>query len=363
VGFGEIISSGRASFARARREHGSLDVLVRAIRHYGKVDATQLSGSVTYFAFLSFFPLLAVAFAVVGIVITVVPNAGEMVTDALSSYLPGLVGTGPGKINAEQIASAKAGVGIVGFLTLLYSAAGMASAMRKALARVFQVPQREQRNMVFGKLFDLATIALVGIILVVSVSASAVVTSQTGRLLRAVGIEHSPVLRWALTLLGVALGVAASALMLFVLYRLLPDTHLPRRSLWTGAVIAAFGLEVLKLLATYVIARVTGNPLYGTFAIVVALLVWINYFARLAMLGAAVAVARNRLSERDLLAAEAFTVRAHELSRTPVGARRVLTGLVAAVTLLAFVGRRAARPRRAAPAQVTAASSRDVRGG
>lgn len=344
MGIGEIVASGRVSFTQARRRWGTLDVVVRALTHYGRVDSTQLSGSITYFGFLSFFPLLAVAFAVVGIVITAVPGAGQMVTDALSSFLPGLVGTGSGQINAQQIASAKAGVGIIGFLTLLYSASRMASAMRKALQRVFDVPPRERRNFLLGKAFDLLTIGVVGIILVISVSASATVTSQAGRLLAAVGIEHSVLLRVLLSVLGLALGVAASALMLFVLYWALPDAHLPRRCLWTGALVAAVGLEVLKLAATFVIARVTGNPLYGTFAIVVALLVWINYFARLALFGASVAVASNRLSERDLVAADGFALRAALLGDQPVGAARVLArgaGMLALVTLLLRRSKRA----------------------
>jgi membrane protein len=219
----------------------------------------------------------------------------------------------------------------------------MASTMRSALSHIFGVPRRERRNFALGKLFDLATIAVVGVIMVVSVSLSAAVTSQTGRLLRAIGIEHSPVLRVLLSALGVLLGVATSSLMLFVLYRVLPDSHLPSRNLWAGALVAAFGLELLKLLATFVIARVTSNPLYGTFAIVVALLVWINYFARLAMLGAAVAVTRNRLTERDLVASEAFAARAGQLARTPIGVRRVASGLLAAIMLLVVVGRRSVR--------------------
>ena len=43
---------------------------------------------------------------------------------------------------------------------------------------------------------------------------------------------------------------------------------------------------MLKLLATFVIGSTIDNPIYGPFALVIALLVWISYFARLTMLGA-----------------------------------------------------------------------------
>ena len=45
--------------------------------HYGEVRASQQAGAVTYFAFLSFFPILALAFFVVGQIAKVYPDAQD----------------------------------------------------------------------------------------------------------------------------------------------------------------------------------------------------------------------------------------------------------------------------------------------
>ena len=45
--------------------------------HYGAVKAGQQAGAVTYFAFLSFFPILALAFFAVGLVAEVLPERRE----------------------------------------------------------------------------------------------------------------------------------------------------------------------------------------------------------------------------------------------------------------------------------------------
>ena len=45
--------------------------------HYGAVKAGQQAGAVTYFAFLSFFPILALAFFVVGWIAKVYPDAQD----------------------------------------------------------------------------------------------------------------------------------------------------------------------------------------------------------------------------------------------------------------------------------------------
>ena len=48
----------------------------------------------TYFGFLSVFPVLALAFFVVGWVAKVYPDAQDTLVDLIKSMFPGLIGTG-----------------------------------------------------------------------------------------------------------------------------------------------------------------------------------------------------------------------------------------------------------------------------
>ena len=139
MAMGDVVTRAKQTLARARHRWNWLDVLVRAYEHFTGINAAQLGGSITYFGFLSFFPLIAVAFSVVGFVVVAVPTAPELVNNALANALPGLVG-GHNGIDAQSIASARTGVGIIGFVTLLYSASGIASNVRSALDQVFVVP-------------------------------------------------------------------------------------------------------------------------------------------------------------------------------------------------------------------------------
>ena len=45
-----------------------MDHLLRTQEHYSSVKGGQQAGAVTYFGFLSFFPILALAFAAVGLI-------------------------------------------------------------------------------------------------------------------------------------------------------------------------------------------------------------------------------------------------------------------------------------------------------
>lgn len=96
--------------------------LVRAFSRYQSDTGDRLAAAVTYFG-LSFFPLIALAFAVLGYLVAYQPTIRDQVTSQLTQNFPGLIG-GPNGINVDQIAAAKAGAGIIGLLGLLYSGLG-----------------------------------------------------------------------------------------------------------------------------------------------------------------------------------------------------------------------------------------------
>lgn len=277
-----------------------LDQAIRAFTYYGEVLGDQLAAGVAYFAFLSFFPLVALAYAAVGYLVDYIPAAESAVTDALSAFLPGMIGDGSGQINVDDIASQKAGVGLVGLVGLLYTGLGWISALRTSLQGVVSGGLvQEKRNFVVGKAMDLLVLAFVGTIALVSVTLGTTVTWASVGLVSWLGLADVPGVGPLLWVLGLLVGIAASTVAFFATYRLLPKDPPSAPSLWRGALVAAIGFELLRQLAGLVIGQVTGNVLYGAFAVVIALLVWMNYTGRLAVLGAAWAVTRDRPSGQE----------------------------------------------------------------
>jgi membrane protein len=107
------------------------------------------------------------------------------------------------------------------------------------------------------------------------------------------------------------------------MYRLLGAPDLSAKPLWQGALLGAIGFELLKLLVVNVLGAVGGSP-FAPLAIAITLVVWINYFSRLVMYGAAWAMTSQHSAEAlalraarqltaDQLAAEG------EQATTPVG--------------------------------------------
>ncbi len=286
------LARGKAALRRARSRSPLADHLVRMQEHYGEVNGAAQAGAVTYYAFLSFFPILAIAFFAVGYLVRIFPHAQETLVEAIQEVLPGIVTEAPpaaakaaGQISITSIESAATAVGIIGLIGVLYAGLSWLSGMRAALQSVFEMPRSQHPNFVIGKLRDLVTLVIIGITLMLSVTVTAAVVGFSDRLLDLVHAGHE--LSWLVQVLGVAVGLGTNTLLFYVLFRLLARPGEPPRALWQGALLGGLGFEALKLASSYLLRLTHQQPAFQAFGIALVLLIWINYFSRIVMYAAA----------------------------------------------------------------------------
>jgi membrane protein len=279
----------KARVQAARERFPFLDHLFLMVAHYNKIEGNVLAGAATYFGFLSFFPILALAFAVVGYVSVAYPDAAvrENLVTAIEQIFPGIVSSSDaeGTISLTDIEDSKAAAGIIGFVGVLYSGLNWISGLRTALQDAFEIPRDQKGNFFVGKGIDLLALTVIGAILIVSVGIAGVVRGLADTMLGWVGLTDTligPPLIW---MLAVVLGVASSTVLFFVMYKLLGRPSLPAKALWQGAVFGAVGFEALKLILVNVLGGVGGSA-FAPLAIAITLVVWINYFSRLIVYGA-----------------------------------------------------------------------------
>ncbi|WP_432476869.1 YihY/virulence factor BrkB family protein [Nocardioides sp. GXQ0305] len=303
-----------------RQRRPFVDHVFRMVEHYGTVKGNLQAGAVTYFAFLSFFPVLALGFLVVGRLAVVFPNADDALSDALESMLPGIFGTDEGELSAETFQQDGTGLlAIVSVLGLLYAGLGWLSAMREALIVMFEMPAPEQPNFVLGKLRDLLSLVIIGVTLILSVAVAGFVSGFAADILGWLGLGEE--LAWALQLLSVALGFGANLLLFFILFKLLARPSTPTGSLWAGALLGGIGFELLKRLSFLLLEATQNSPAFQVFGIALILLVWIYYFSRIVMYAAAwahTAAAARAQREHDALHADRSELQMRELAEVPL---------------------------------------------
>jgi membrane protein len=258
------------------------DHLARAGARYERQRGGSLAGAATFFGFLAFFPLLALAFSIAGYAAAISPDAQNWLRTGINDVLPSLASQLP----IDSIARAKSGAGVVGLVGLLLSGLGGVGALRDGLRAIFEAGS-DTTIFVVRRLKDTAVLIALGLCLVASVAASTTALAATRRALSWVGLSDSAPAGALLRVCAVAVAVIFNMIMFGVIFSRLSGARLPRERLLIGALFGAVAFEVLKLGGVYLIGRTTRNPVYASFAVMVGLLVWINLVARVTFFAAA----------------------------------------------------------------------------
>ncbi|MCZ2816329.1 YihY/virulence factor BrkB family protein [Modestobacter sp. VKM Ac-2984] len=279
----DVLERAKTAFAEQRSRRRWLDHLVGMVEHYNGMLGKDLAGAVSYFGFLSLFPLIAIPYAALDFF----PEVRELFTSWLAGNLPGL--TGPGGLDLAAVAaggSDRLAASLAGAAGLVYSGLGVLSALRTSLRRMWAVAPRDA-NIVVKKTSDLLGLLLLGTTLLLATATSSLTTAFTDQVLELLGVATSTAAAVGVQLLAISLAVLVDTAVLLVVFARLPGHRMPWRNTWTGALLGAVGIEVLKQLATVFLSGTSNNPVYGAFTAVVTVLVWINLVCRVVMYAAA----------------------------------------------------------------------------
>lgn len=244
---------------------------VAVVARFGAVQGGPLASNITLAAFLSLFPLILVAIAVVGLVANQA-DVAKSVTDQLS--LKGDTANFVTK-TLDSASKSKRAASIVGLAGLTWSGLGLVGAMETAFGAVWQAEGRGLKERGYAVLW------LVGASLLFVASVAATSVS---------GLLPAP-LTW-LSLLPTM--VVDTALWLWTFNTLTSRPGLPWRAHLPGAILGAVGLELLKIAGGVYVPRLVANSsaLYGTLGVVFALLAWLALFGRLCLYSACLNVVR-----------------------------------------------------------------------
>jgi membrane protein len=305
---------------RLQRRHGVLGFSYAVVKKYGDDAGAREAALITYYGFLSIFPLLLLGVAVLSRVLASHPDLRERLIAAVVP--PALRSTVEHSLATLPTSTIPLAVGLVG---LLLSGTGVVFSIYQTLNHVAAVPYRFRAG--FVARYVRAVVVLVTLLLGgLAVGALTVV---------ATALPGQPGVQRAAAVLGSAL-VAFSVLLLTA--RLLLVRPAPFRALWPGALLGALVVTVVLNVGAPLLARLVtkAGPVYGSFATVAgmfALLYLIGQGLVYAAEAAAVRYARlwpravdlNRPTAAD---ARALALLSREQERIP--AARVVFHLVTA---------------------------------
>jgi YihY family inner membrane protein len=251
-----------------------------------------LTALITYYGFLSLFPLLLLLVTILGFVLEGDPDLQNRLVDSTLAEFP-IVGSQL----RENVQSLKgSGFGLaVGVVGTLYGCLGAAGATQNAFNRAWAVPRNERPNPFAQRLRSLLLLPVLGVGVIVTTALSGLTTG---------GDTFGGAPDAGLGVAAVVLATLANVALFFLAFRVLTAREVPARYLRVGAVVAGVGWQIVLLVGTYLVARLLrGAPeAYGVFGLVLGLIAWIYLLALVIVLAAEVnVVAQRRLWPRALL--------------------------------------------------------------
>lgn len=247
-----------------------VETAIRVQERFSELHGGYLASAITLAAFLSLFPLLLLATAVVGwLSLRSLDLAGSVVSQL------GLGGDAAKAVRSaiDTAAKGKGVAGPLGAVGLLWSGLGLVAAVQYAFDAVWQVSGRGVRD----KLRGLVWLGGATVVFATSFGLSAV-------------LGLAPVAG----LLTIPLALAVNVVLWTWTLKQLTGLDLPWRAHLAGAFLGAIGFEALKVLgAVYVPRAVTSSSaLYGSIGTVFATLAWLFFFGRLTVYAATLNVVR-----------------------------------------------------------------------
>ncbi len=266
------------NFVSSLRRRPFVWFVVSVVVRLGQANAGDLAAGLSYYAFLSLFPLLAGAIAVLGFFL---PSATVQtrVLQFFERYLPG----SPQIIerNIQGIVTVRGVLGIIGIAGLLWTGSVVFSGLERAINRTWGTPVR--RPFYLRKLRDIGLAAAMGLTFYLSMGLSAFTAVFPSVDVSAAG-----------SVAGVA-GRVTSLLLIFatfvLVYEYMPNTVTRWRHVWPAAAVAALIFELARTaFALYLAHFARYEVIYGSLGALAALLVWLYVSAYTVLVGAALAV-------------------------------------------------------------------------
>lgn len=277
-----------------QRRHNWLGLPIATIYKFVDDQGGYLAALITYYGFLSIFPLLLLGTSILGFALHSNPQLRAQIVGSALRDFPIVGPQLRAHAHSFQGSGAALAIGIVGSL---YGGLGVAQAAQNAMNTVWAVPRNDRPKPWKSRLRSLGLLLTLGAAALVTAGLSDLST-QLGRLSSTAGAHL------ALQVLAWVLAAAMNVVLFAVAFRVLTAHDVRTREVLLGAAIAGVFWQVLQSLgALYVHHELTGKQhQYGDFGVVLGLIAWIYLEAVVVVLSAELnVVVTRRMWPRALL--------------------------------------------------------------
>ena len=270
---------------RMQREHGVLGFPYAVVKKYGDDEGGRQAALITYYGFLSVFPLLLLGVAVLSRVLADHPDLRQrLITAIVPQALRSTVEHSLATLPTSTIPL------VAGLIGLLFSGTGVVFSAYQTLNHVAAVRHRSRASFLsrYVRVFAVLATLMAGALATGALTVVATAVPGQPAVQRAAAVLGSALVVFAVLLLGAKLLLARPA---------------PVQALWPGAIIGAAAVTVVLNAGPPLLARLVAKagPVYGSFATVAGMFALLYLIGQALVYAAEVAAVRHaRLWPRAL---------------------------------------------------------------
>ncbi len=274
---------------------GAVEIIILAVRRFGEARAAENAASLAYYTLFSIFPMFLAIIAAGSFLL----ERGE-VYQQVQSFIFEVFPVSRGLIedNLETVLERRGTVGAIGILGLTWAATGVFSNLIFNINRAW--PKTKPRNFLRKRLAGLGIVALLAIMLALSTlgtTALNLISNLDVPTLETLGLDFIQIR----TMLSRLISWGSKLLVFIGLFLWAPNTRVPFRAAFWGALLAATGWELGTAGFTWYLT--SGIPryelIYGSLGTVVVLMLWIYISMIIVLLGAHLGAAYVAYQEQE----------------------------------------------------------------
>jgi membrane protein len=247
-------------------------------------EGPRLGAALSFYGVLSLAPLVILVVSIVALVF------GESSAQAqIVAQVQGLIGKDGADVIQNMLKNARdPGPGVTGFLvsivTVLFGASGVFTELRAALNKIWEVQPATAAGfmgMIKDRIFSFGMVLAIGFLLLVSLILSATLAAAGkffGGLL--------PLPEFALSAINFVVSFGGIVILFALIFRYVPETKIPWRSIWLGSAATALLFTVGKYLIGLYLGKAAVGSAYGAAGSIIVVIVWVYYSSMIFYFGA-----------------------------------------------------------------------------
>ena len=265
--------------AAVRRRSHFVDVIVETLAGFSKHQTGRNGAVLTYYGFLTLFPLFLAASTILGFILESKPEWRIDLVDSAAAEIPFIGDKLGGEITGSWLALT------IGIAAAVWGSLKAFIGLQIAYDDTWEIDRDDRASFVTLRTRALIGLAVIGASQIATIAIAGVVSQAA-----------LPRVGQVLVVLGglvINTGVAAA------MYSFLTAAEPTWAMVWPGAVFTGVLYTVIQLAGTALLEEINKSEAYGEIGGVLGLLTWLSLHAIINLFGAEINAALDRLRRRD----------------------------------------------------------------